>query len=314
MQQNDKKYPFFSMVTDDGLYISFEKWTDSRSVDMHRHNYYELLIVANGSCHHIYNGTETLLIPGDVVVVSERKAHGFSLSGECTFYNCQFRLIELDPRVVNTLRDSGYLFNTAEAASEEEQQWEQSLVEREQHYHDRQLQVSYELNNTRQGVLHLSPSELTFILSLLQQGLDQQEEHQGSHALIRVKCLEMILLELEKARSLQNQKYHVCSRENQKAIAAVLLHMEAHLDEPVEFNELAEKYSFSPNHFRKIFKDVTGFSPVTYMNRLRIIRACDYIQNQGKSIHEAAELVGIYDLNYFSRLFKKIMGCSPSKL
>ncbi len=314
MQQDKEKYPFFSMVADDGLYISFEKWTDSRSIGMHRHNYYEILIVANGSCRHIYNGTDTLLIPGDVVVVSERKAHGFSLSGECTFYNCQFRLIELDPRVVETLRRSGYLFNAADTVTEEEEEWEESLVEREQYYQAKQLQVSYELNNTRQGVLHLSPSELSFLVSLLQQGLEEQEDPEGEHALIRVKCLEMILLELEKARSRQNQKYRVCSKANQKAIAAVLMHMEAYLDEPVEFNELAEKYSFSPNHFRKIFKDVTGFSPVAYMNRLRIIRACDYIQNQGKTIHEAAELVGIYDLNYFSRLFKKIMGCSPSKL
>lgn len=31
-------------------------------------------------------------------------------------------------------------------------------------------------------------------------------------------------------------------------------------------------------------------------------------------IREAAERVGIYDLNYFSRLFKKIMGCAPSKM
>lgn len=55
-------------------------------------------------------------------------------------------------------------------------------------------------------------------------------------------------------------------------------------------------------------------SPIQYINRLRMIRACEGLESRRMSIKEAAEHVGIYDLNYFSRLFKKIIGCSPNKI
>lgn len=83
--------------------------------------------------------------------------------------------------------------------------------------------------------------------------------------------------------------------------------------ENLDFKETADKYSFSQNYFRKIFRDVTGFSPVSYVNRLRVVRACEYIQKEHLNVGEAAARVGIYDLNYFSRLFKKIMGMSPTQ-
>ena len=124
----------------------------------------------------------------------------------------------------------------------------------------------------------------------------------------------MVLLELRKAFKRQNEKYLVCSKANQKAIAEVLLYMEDHLTEPFDLTQTAKRYAFSPNYFRKIFKDVTGLAPVQYMNRLKMIRAFSYIQQEKMSIKEAAEAVGIYDLNYFSRLFKKIMGYPPRTL
>ncbi len=45
-----------------------------------------------------------------------------------------------------------------------------------------------------------------------------------------------------------------------------------------------------------------------------MIRACEYIEFQGMNPKQAAELVGIYDLNYFSRLFKRFIGCAPTKM
>ena len=63
-------------------------------------------------------------------------------------------------------------------------------------------------------------------------------------------------------------------------IAEVIIYIEKHLAEVLDFNALAKKYSFSSNYFRKIFRDVTGFSPVSYVNRLKIVRSCEYIQKK----------------------------------
>lgn len=308
------EYPYFDLYTQDGSDISFERWTDTRSVGLHRHGFYELIFVQHGSCRHIYKNVETLLIPGDAVIVSEHHEHGFSLNGETAIYNCQFRLDSIDPEVVDALNTGESLFDELHISQDEILHvWEDSLGIREDYYQDGLYSKSnYEVNSNKQGVIHLSPAEFSFVQSMLENGIEAQNESFGD--IVQKKSLEIILLDLKKAQSRQNQKYAIHSKSNQKVIAAVLMYIEEHLDEQLDFNQVASRCLFSPNYFRKLFKDVTGFPPVNYVNRLRMIRACEYIQKEKVSIREAAERVGIYDLNYFSRLFKKVMGCAPSKL
>ncbi len=313
MNKKSMEYPYFDMYSKDDSNIAFERWTDCRSVGMHQHGYYELLFVGRGSCRHMYNGTETLLIQGDAVIVTEHQPHGFSLHGETLIYNCQFQLDSLEQIVAEELRTGEPFLNICDVCQQEDvQTWQDRLNERENYYQDSQLHVGYELNSNKQGVIHLSPMEFSFVNSVLQHGIEEQESPGSFHALMKQKYLEVILLELKKAMMRQNEKYRVCSKANQKIIAEVLMYIEKHLDETLDFNVVAQEYSFSPNHFRKLFKEITGLSPVSYINRLRIVRACEYMQKDKMTIHEAAEKVGIYDFNYFSRLFKKIMGCSPS--
>ena len=308
-QQN--QYPYFDMFDNNNSGVAFECWPDSRSVSMHRHKFYELILVGRGSCRHMYRNSETLLIQGDAVIVSQNHPHGFSIRGETIIYNCQFQLDALSHDVIQRLQEEPSLLELDTSGHEAVWVWETTLrgMEKEAFYKKEQLRMGYELNSSKQGVIHLQPSEFAFVSSVLQHSLDE-----GTDALLRRRYMEIILLELKKGQSRQNQKYAQCSSSNQKAIAAVLMHIEEHLDETLDFNDIAQRCSFSPNYFRKLFKDVTGLAPVAYVNRLRIVRACEYMQKDGMTIQEAAERVGVYDLNYFSRLFKKVMGCTPSKM
>jgi AraC family L-rhamnose operon regulatory protein RhaS len=301
----------------DNSNIVFEEWNDHYSVNMHRHHFYELLIVAHGSCRHMYRETETLLIPGDAVIVKKDEAHGFNLSGETRIYNCQFRMYVLDVKMIQMLNEQIGLTEPEERLNHEEAlEWENALKdkEKEEYLQSGQLPAGYELNSNKQGVVHLSPSEFAFVNSVFQHGIEVQQKPTPTDELLKQKYLEVILLELKKTMERQNRKYQACTKGNQEAVAAALVYIENHLDEQLDFNVIAQNHGFSPNYFRKIFKDVTGFSTINYVNRLRVIRASEYIQEEKLSICEAAERVGIYDLNYFSRIFKKHMGCSPSKI
>ncbi len=52
-------------------------------------------------------------------------------------------------------------------------------------------------------------------------------------------------------------------------------------------------------------------SPLDYLNRIRVAKALDCLQNEDISITDVAASVGIPDPNYFTRIFKKIMGHAP---
>lgn len=51
---------------------------------------------------------------------------------------------------------------------------------------------------------------------------------------------------------------------------AVLVHIDEHLAEAITIRQLAELVNFHPNYFIRIFKQVTGYSPIQYISRQRI--------------------------------------------
>ncbi len=76
---------------------------------------------------------------------------------------------------------------------------------------------------------------------------------------------------------------------------------------------LSDMLFLSPEHFVRKFKSVYGVSPMKYYDRLRIDFATAAIREGTLSFAEIAENLGITDLTYFSKFFKKHVGISPSE-
>lgn len=71
---------------------------------------------------------------------------------------------------------------------------------------------------------------------------------------------------------------------------------------------------YSKSHFHKLFHDTTGLSPVEFVHSNRIDRAKKLMkQSQEYTIKEIATLCGYTDVYYFSRMFRKKTGMSPSQ-
>lgn len=85
------------------------------------------------------------------------------------------------------------------------------------------------------------------------------------------------------------------------------------IDSNLTLDELAKHSKLSPAHYSFLFKKHTGYSPINYFLRLKIQRACVYLDTSDCPINEVAEQLGFKDPFYFSRLFHNIMGMSPSE-
>ena len=66
-------------------------------------------------------------------------------------------------------------------------------------------------------------------------------------------------------------------------------------------------------HFIHLFREYTGFSPHAYVTRLRLDKAKDLMVSTTMNISEIAFAVGYANPLYFSRLFKRHTGLSPSR-
>lgn len=77
--------------------------------------------------------------------------------------------------------------------------------------------------------------------------------------------------------------------------------------------EIAEEFGLTPNYLHAIFKQVKGTTIIDYLTSYRMNIAKIYIERFGLHAYEAAEMVGIDDPAYFSRVFKKLYGKSVSE-
>lgn len=71
--------------------------------------------------------------------------------------------------------------------------------------------------------------------------------------------------------------------------------------------------AMSSSSLNRFIKKEAGCSPQEYIRRRRIEQACVYLEQQKGTISEIAYSVGFNSVNYFSRVFKKITGVSPTQ-
>jgi AraC-like DNA-binding protein len=81
----------------------------------------------------------------------------------------------------------------------------------------------------------------------------------------------------------------------------------------ISVEEMAGIMGLSRSYFSGIFSREMGMSPRIYLEDLRLKTAMDILFEKGSTIKETAARCGIYDVNYFCRLFKKRYGISPGK-
>lgn len=96
-------------------------------------------------------------------------------------------------------------------------------------------------------------------------------------------------------------------------VARAMDYITLHYMEPLKIEELAAWCHISETHFRRVFLEYTGMSPLEYINLVRIQSACNYLKNTDESMADIAMKCGFTTPSTFNRNFKQITGVSPSE-
>ena len=84
-------------------------------------------------------------------------------------------------------------------------------------------------------------------------------------------------------------------------------------DEDLSLNVLASHVNFSPNHLSMVFSQQTGKTFIKYLTDFRMNKAKELLRCTGKRSSEISLEVGYKDPHYFSYLFKKTQGMTPTQ-
>ncbi len=89
--------------------------------------------------------------------------------------------------------------------------------------------------------------------------------------------------------------------------------MKDNYNKKYSFEEIAEVANMSPYHFIRVFKKATGKRPHEFFTDIKVKKAAELLKNTSYSVTEICFLCGFNNHSYFSKIFKKFKGLTPSE-
>lgn len=250
---------------------------------MHGHeDFYELVTVLNGSAEHIVDGERSTISKGDVFVIGGGISHGFDSPKNLRICNIMYRPEALFPGDSDIRELPGF--------------------------HALFLLEPY-LSSTQRfrSRLKLSPAELSQVLPLINAAEAEYTSNNPGRKTMVMSAVRQLAVVLSRLYDCPEKPREIAG------IADAAAFMETSYADNISIADVIEKSHYSQRHFIRLFSAAYGMTPQRYLLDVRLRRACSLLKGSDASITEIAVHCGFDDSNYFSRIFRKYIGRSPSE-
>lgn len=172
---------------------------------------------------------------------------------------------------------------------------------------------------------HLTPYEARLFSAILSEGerafesIENDREYIGMRARRDVSdaSLQAIKLELEQLLLSLYRRYAEPMRGEQldtgsDALSEILAYLDGHLGEKLTIGQISRELSRSPSFLKTCFKTHMHCGMMDYFTSLKVERAKTLIRQGGFTITQVANRLGYADVHYFTKVFKRKTGMTPS--
>ncbi|QGP91129.1 HTH-type transcriptional activator RhaR [Neomoorella glycerini] len=130
-------------------------------------------------------------------------------------------------------------------------------------------------------------------------------EFLDNRAAVRELVLERLMVLVDQVVASREQR-------NSSLIERASKFIEANFSQDLTLQEVAQQVYLNPCYFSRLFKQVKGQNFIDYLTRVRLRAAKELLLNTNLPVAAIAERVGYHDARYFSQVFKKQEGYTPS--
>ncbi len=269
--------------------------------ELHRHEYFEMLFVEEGSLINRFKGNEILMKPGDLLIMKPYVLHLLADAEEKQTrkaYCCSFlpQAVDFDIQSLEELKNSSspnrYFFKPFLSLADEGVSAIQLKFDAE--HQPELIDLFQKLKDTSHD-----PSERghalarCHLLALLSFLTEQYERNQGVDHTVKVDLAVPVSRYLTGLRKTLN-------------------YIHDHFEEALSLEDMASMSGASETYFCRLFKHETGMTFLNYLNGLRIERACVLLRDTSSNALDICYQVGFNDYTHFGRQFKKHTGMSPA--
>jgi AraC-like DNA-binding protein len=271
--------------------------TESASwLNQHSNPYYQLISVCTGPVYIQVEQEKFELETGDTLLLNPWEPHrGYKQEQRGEFYFVQFSADPLPARTdINV--EKTFIHNMLLKPNEPSE-----------------LRTSnIRASDTLLIPRHHRPSERYRILGLIETVIHEMKNPEGYYryrmSLFLSQIIEWVSTDFLRRNRMKSE--HPSSYKTYRDIVAYLNNFYAdNLTKSIIENNLNRKYEY----LCQIFKENAGITMSIYIQQLRVQRAKYLLSNNDRNVKDIAEEVGFEDPFYFSRVFKKIEGISPSQ-
>ncbi|SHO48385.1 AraC family transcriptional regulator [Anaerocolumna xylanovorans] len=119
---------------------------------------------------------------------------------------------------------------------------------------------------------------------------------------------QQLIIEIMQSRNKQSQSYGTSLK-----VEKIIQYMHQNINARITLPELSKLVHMTPAYMSRTFKDTTGYTIIEYFNKLKIDKSKELLIEGNKKVKEVAQELGFADEFYFSRMFKKSEGITPSQ-
>ena len=249
----------------------------------HYHDYYEIYYLLNGERNYFIKDKIYSVKKGDLVLINKYDIHKTA-----------------DGRIPRHERLLIYFKEKfLDANSEEEKK------------------VLLHCFETGRPIIRLNESDQAYAKNMISQMLKEQLSEEPGYAVMLKSYLLQLLIFIYRLTGQEN-KLSVdfvdidANNTIHKRISEIVQYVNSHYGEPLSLSGVADIFYISPYYLSRLFKEVTGFNFIEYLNLVRIREAQKLLRNSNAKIIEIAQMVGFGSVAHFGRVFKSITGLSPS--
>ena len=168
----------------------------------------------------------------------------------------------------------------------------------------------------------ITKSDVTFRCSVQRDDLDiyisiealfSQIKNRNEHYELSVYgTLFLLIGNLYNNGYIKKNKSHALHSKKTNTVITILSYIEDHFTEQISLQTLAKACHKDKKYICRIFREYTSKTPIDYINELRISYAKGLITEKALSLTQIAYECGYNDSGYFSKVFKKCTGITPS--
>lgn len=256
------------------------------NVKMHKHNFFELAYVIDGTSVHSLNEKENVLKKGDYFIIDYGSRHAYSESINFTIINCLFL-----PEMIE---------NSFTGCKSFEELIKFCLIRYSKQY--------YGLTAVNR-IFHDGDGKVLKLLKSLQ---DEYETKQiGFREIFRCNMLEILIIMMR--QMIQSEKSEIHNKVQNTTVLKMIYFMDNHFQTKAVVSLYCKEYHYSPQYISRLFKSETGITAQEYIQNIRIEKSCTLLAGSNLQIQEIARLVGYEDVKFYTKLFRKKLKMSPGE-